>query len=168
MNSIASRLWTHLTGTAWRDRMLYVYNTFNVLFVWYAYIKFTAYTVCPVNNQKFLSTDQSLLPPANIQATSEDTLFNPVENFIAPDSPPWCTAENEGTMPGHSIELTFTEPVVIELLQSSGFFNGYVNNFTILYTMSVTENDFNSYGILEQSQVCRHVTSLLKWEMHKH
>ena len=109
--------------------------------------------MCPVNSQRFISTDTNLLPTTNIRASSEDALFNPVANFIEPSSSPWCTAEEEGEMAGHFVELTFTEPIVVQLLQSSGFVNGYVSNFTILYSMSATEDDFKAYGILEESQV---------------
>lgn len=108
--------------------------------------------VCPINRQRFVSMDLSLLPISNVETSSEDTGFNPTSNFVSLTTPPWCTAEGQGRNPGHHVNLTFTEPVVIHFLESGGFFNGFVNNFTIEYSMSDSGDDFEAYGVLEKPQ----------------
>lgn len=113
-------------------------------------------SVCPVNVQEFILRNATLLPPTNIQATSEDTLNNPAMGFIQTTSPPWCTAEGEGTSQEHHVELTFTEPIVVEFLQSSGLLQSFVSNFSIQYSLSVTGDDFKTYGVLEAHQVHIH------------
>ena len=42
---------------------------------------------------------------------------------------------------------------MIHFLESGGFFNGFVNNFTIEYSMSDSGDDFEAYGVLEKPQV---------------
>lgn len=110
-------------------------------------------TVCPVNSQSFISTDRTLLPIGNIVSTSESG-SNPTANFvnIGNVEPAWCT-DGADTVIGQYVELNFTEPVVIALLMSSGFTSVFVNNFTILFTMSSTGEDFQPYGILKSPQV---------------
>ena len=113
-------------------------------------------SVCPVNDQKFLSIDRGLLPVSNVRATSEDTLFNPVENFITSDiqsNPPWCSATNIEHPNVHFVEVNFTEPVVITLLESSGLVDGFVNNFMIEYVSLDDSSDVQLYGFTESPQV---------------
>lgn len=114
------------------------------------------HAVCPVNSQKFLSIDRDLLPESNVRASSEDTSFNPVENFITSDSqtnPPWCTEPDVTDPQDHYVEVNFTEPVVITFLESSGFFNGFVSKFIIEYVSVDDPNDRHLYGVLESPQV---------------
>lgn len=131
------------------------------------------YTVCPVNNQKFLSIDRDLLPINNVRATSEDTLFNPTENFItssAESNPPWCSAINIGDInpQDHFVEVNFTEPVVITLLESSGLVNGYVNNFMIEYVSLDDPNEVHLYGVTELPQVNLHLMCMHSRIMNNH
>lgn len=143
-------------------------------------------TVCPVNNQEFISINRELLPTSNVRATSEDTAFNPVENLIthdAQDNPPWCSAIDIGTVSGHYVEINYTEPVVITLLESSGFYNGFVSNFTIeygslegdleLYTVNRSPQDFvvesllltDAYFTLEQPIVAQRLRFMINEAM---
>ena len=124
--------------------MLYNYN--NILV-----------PVCPVNMQNFLSTNRELLPTSNILSSSEHTGFNEAEDFVGTDT--WCSMPlGEGGVPaGQYVELTFTKPVVVTLLTSGGFLSSYVNNFTILSTLSTTGDDFQPYGELRNEQVHRHL-----------
>ena len=87
-----------------------------------------------------------------MQASSEDATFNPVENFVDVSSPPWCTAEENATLPGHYVDLNFTKPIVLTYVKSGGFVNGYVDNFTIGHTMSAEGEDFTVYGVTEVRQ----------------
>ncbi len=111
-------------------------------------------TVCPPDAQSFISQNRELLPIANVRSTSEYTGFNPTEYFIL-DSSAWCNSPDMLNFVGQYVELTFTEPVVIALLMSSGFVSSFVNNFTISYSMSASGEDFQTYGQLKEEQVCR-------------
>ena len=111
--------------------------------------------VCHVNNQRFISVNRTLLPLVNIQATDEDSRNNPLEYFTDVSSNAWCTAAGNGTLPGLHINLTFTEPVVISLIISGGFINGYVDNFTIGYMDAEDGGEFSVYGVLDSPQVRR-------------
>ena len=110
--------------------------------------------VCPVNVQQFILRDASLLPRANVIATSEDATNNPGTNFIETTSPPWCTAEGEGVNGRRNyVELTFTEQIVVEFFESSGLLESWVSNFSIEYSQTVSGEDFVAYGVLETPQV---------------
>lgn len=95
--------------------------------------------------------NKTLLPDENVQASSEDTL-NPVENFLMYSNHPWCTAEEDGSHPGHFIDLNFTAPIVLTYVESNGFSNGYVDNFTIEYTLLAKGDHFNTYGVTDDQQ----------------
>ena len=107
--------------------------------------------VCPLRTQQLISKNKTLLPDENVQASSEDTL-NPVENFLMYSNHPWCTAEEDGSHPGHFIDLNFTEPIVLTYVESDGFINGYVDNFTIEYTQLAEGDHFNTYGVTDDQQ----------------
>jgi len=70
--------------------------------------------------QQFISENATLLPEGHVQASSEDATFNPGQNFVDASSPPWCTAQENATRPGHFIDLNFTEPIVLTYVKSSG------------------------------------------------
>lgn len=115
-----------------------------------------------MNNQRFLSIDRDLLPIVNVRASSEDADFNPVQNFITSDSQnnsPWCTKPRVNNPREHFVEVTFTEPVVLTLLESSGFVNGYVNNFMLEYTSLENSSDVQLYSVINSPQVSTRHTS---------
>ena len=92
--------------------------------------------VCPTEAQKVISYDHRLLPPTNVVATSEDAEFNPASQLFGRNNVPfnlWCTVPDNGIE--HYINVTFGQPVVITGIVSSGFVNGYVNNFTVEYVI---------------------------------
>lgn len=60
---------------------------------------------------------------------------------------------------GQYLELTFTEPIVISMLMSGGQVSSFVNNFTIAYSLSTSGEDFQTYGLLKDEQVCRYSLS---------
>ena len=108
-----------------------------------------------MNTQQFLSFDRDLLPLTNVRATSEDTGFNDVENLIkyaSLNNPPWCSAVDTPSVAGHYVEVNFTEPVVLTMVESSGYADGYVSNFAIAYGM--LEGDLQSYITNGVAQVC--------------
>lgn len=114
--------------------------------------------VCPLRTQQLISKNRTLLPEENVQASSEDT-FNPVENFLMYSSQdPWCTAEEDSSHPGHFIDLNFTEPIVLTYVESDGFTNGYVNNFTIEYTLLPEGDHFNTYRVTDDQQASADLT----------
>ena len=119
---------------------------------WYA----VSPIVCPVNSQQFISLDRNLLPLENLQASSEG---NPAAFLVDPSNGPWCTDRGNGTQPGHHVNLTFTEPVVITMIQSGGFVNGFVNDFAVQYSPSLDGDDFTTYGIIEVPQVSPYTTA---------
>lgn len=110
-----------------------------------------------MNVQEFILRNSDLLPPTNIRATSEDSNNNPAAGFIETTSAPWCTAENQGAPDREQIyvELSFTEKIVVEFLESTGLLHSWVSNFSIQYSQSESGDDFETYGVLETSQVCK-------------
>ena len=54
---------------------------------------------------------------------------------------------------GHHVELIFTEPIVVEFLESAGQLDTWVSNFSIQYSQTESGDDFVTYGVLENSQV---------------
>lgn len=115
------------------------------------FIQLYLYSACPFNSQYFISENHTLLPLENVAATSEHQ-DGPASFFITPRTNPWCTSAEDATLPGQHINLTFTEPVVLTLIQSGGFFNGYVNNFSLAYTDGDSE-EFTTYSISNYSEV---------------
>jgi len=111
--------------------------------------------VCPANNQQYLSINRDLLPTDNVHASSEDTNFNPAEDFVASSSLgdiPWCSdPDSVLTVQEQYVEINFTAPVVITLLESSGYFNAYVNMFTIEY--GTLEGPLQLYTVNGQPRV---------------
>ncbi len=95
----------------------------------------TSTAVCPPSAQRVISYDASLLPPSTIAASSEDTASNPADQLFGRNNVPfnlWCTAPETGSH--HHINVSFTEPVVIMAIVSSGFANGYVTEFAVEYS----------------------------------
>ena len=79
---------------------------------------------------------------------------NPVAGFIETTSAPWCTAQGEGIQERMNyVELTFTERIVVEFLESTGLLESWVSNFSIQYSQSESGEDFITYGVLEAPQV---------------
>lgn len=109
--------------------------------------------VCPVNSLQFLSFNRTLLPLDRVHASSEDAVSNPIELFVEQYSQPWCSEVNEGNNPNLHINFTFTEPVVITFLQSNGFFNAFVDKFSIQYALGEEGEDFMPYGVVQAQQV---------------
>ncbi len=68
------------------------------------------------------------------------------------NNPPWCSAGDTPNVEGHYVEVNFTEPVVLTLVESSGYANGYVSNFAIEYGM--LEGDLQPYTMNGIAQVC--------------
>ncbi len=108
---------------------------------------FMTVAVCPITSQQIVSANTDLLPPSGVQTTSESSLFNPLGNLVHPHSSPWCTAphSNSRLVPDLQVTLSFTEPVRVSMIKSSGFINGYVNNFTIEYTATLDDDDYTAY-----------------------
>lgn len=111
-------------------------------------------TACPPGVQRIISYDLLLLHTDNVTASNEDAAFNPDEYLFHRSNVPlrlWCTVPFAGLV--HHVNATFTEPVVITELISSGFSNGYVNNFTVEYSMDGTK-EFTLYRDDEIEKVC--------------
>lgn len=92
-------------------------------------------------------------------ASSEDSVFNPDDNLFHRNNVPlrlWCTQSFEEAMREASeeglglsemasdnftsdfdIRVTFSEPLLITHIITSGFSNGFVNNFTVGYSLEV-------------------------------
>lgn len=111
------------------------------------------HAVCPVNSLQFLSFNRTLLPLGNVRASSEDAVSNPIQLFVEQYSQPWCSAVNDGSNPNLHINFTFSEPVVITFLQSNGFFNAFVDRFSMQYALGEEGEDFMPYGVLQDQQV---------------
>ncbi len=111
-------------------------------------------TGCPVNTQEFVSFNRNLLPLSNVRATSEDTGFNHAEDLVkysSQDNPPWCSEADITMVTDHHIELNFTEPVVLTLMESSGYYDGYVNSFAIEY--GPLDGELSTYTVNGETQV---------------
>lgn len=119
-----------------------------------------------------LSYDTDLLPPANINASSQDETFNPDDYLFHRNNVPlrlWCTqglsiptngesgfsgslTDFERNDSGYHINVTFTQPVLITQIISSGYSNGYVNNFSITYAL---EEDETQQTLLDEEEQVR-------------
>ena len=96
--------------------------------------------MCPPNSQQTITANHSLLPLANIVASSENPV-DPAEDIITNGF--WCTSVGSApTVGGEYVNFTFTEPIVLLALQSSGRSDSYVNSFTFEYA---EEDDFVVY-----------------------
>lgn len=109
--------------------------------------------VCPVNKLQFISYNTTLLPRKNVQASSQNNLSNPLDHFILENAGPWCSDFNDVNNPNLHINFTFTQPVVITFLHSSGFFNAYVASFSLQYALGAEGELFMAYGVLQVPQV---------------
>ena len=110
-------------------------------------------TVCPVNKLQFLSYNTTLLPRHNVQASSENAEMNTIDHFIKKSTEPWCSEFGDALRPNLHINLTFTEPVVITFLESDGYYNSFVDKFSIQYALGSEAGVFMPYGFLQMPQV---------------
>ena len=115
--------------------------------------------VCPVNKLQFLSYNTTLLPRANVRASSESQSSDLLDHFIMQDAGPWCSDFNDVYNPNLHINFTFTEPVVITFLQSSGYFNAFVDSFSMQYALGREGGIFMPYGVLQVPQVTNYETA---------
>ena len=109
--------------------------------------------MCPPTALRVISYDSTLLPVENLTASSEDIEFNPVILLFGRNNVPfnlWCSDSDTGL--DHHINVSFTQPVVITLMISSGFSNGYVSNFTVEY-MEDNQSDFTFYEDSQEGKV---------------
>ena len=93
-----------------------------------------------------------MLPPENVNATSEDVETNPDDKLFGRNNVPfslWCSAPSTGLQ--HSITVTLAKPVVLTGIISSGFSNGYVSNFTLEY--AVAPGNYTLYEDLTNEKV---------------
>ncbi|XP_064407076.1 uncharacterized protein LOC135351892 isoform X2 [Halichondria panicea] len=113
---------------------------------------------CVQGYQQVISYNSSLLSPSNITATDEDTNINPDDYLFHRNNVPlrlWCSRpllnnSNNSRQPlklsmlQHvqelSIHVNLTRAVLITQIGSSGFSNGFVNNFTLSYGISESRN----------------------------
>lgn len=112
---------------------------------------------CSLGRQRVVSYDTALVPPSGVSASTQDRLFNPDDNLFHRNNIPlrlWCTevfqeATREGSAEGIElsellqdggtiieINVTFSEPLLLTHILTSGFSNGYVKNFTITQSLS--------------------------------
>lgn len=117
-----------------------------------------------MNKLQFLSYNATLLPRSNVQATSESA-SNPLDHFIMMNSQPWCSEFNKVYDTNLHINFTFTETVVITFLQSSGYFNNYVDLFSIKYALGI-EGGMMPYGVLQVPQVLYSVCMTIECGMN--
>ncbi len=113
------------------------------------------FTGCSPGTHRVISYDNTLVPQAGVQASSEDKAFNPDDNLFHRNNVPlrlWCTQSFEEAMreegrmdlsemtldnftSNFDIRVHFSEPLLITHIITSGFSNGFVNNFTISYSL---------------------------------
>lgn len=90
-----------------------------------------------------------------MSASSEDRVFNPDDNLFHRNNIPlrlWCTGIFQGFAEGVGlaellqdtgtvldINVTFSEPLLLTHIITSGFSNGYVKNFTITWSLDEEE-----------------------------
>lgn len=124
---------------------------------------------CPFLSRRVLSHDHHLLARGNVTASSAD-LVSPAEHLVSRSNAPvrlWCSEPHAGQH--HHLNLSFTQPVVIEHVISAGFSNGYVNNFSIQYSrrwegeLAVYRDSHIHQVQAQQRFVHMHFSSLL-WE----
>lgn len=106
-----------------------------------------------MNKLQFLSYNETLLPHQNVQASSENADMNTIDHFIKKSTEPWCSNFGDAFSPNLHINMTFTEPVVITFLQSAGFYNNFVDQFSIQYALGSEADILMPYGFLQMPQV---------------
>ena len=104
---------------------------------------------------QFLSYNATLLPPENVQASSENEGLNKIDHFTKQSTEPWCSDFGDAFSPNLHINFTFTEPVVITFLESAGFYNNFVDSFSIQYALGTEGGVLMPYGFLQVPQVSR-------------
>jgi len=105
-----------------------------------------------------VSYNSSLVHPSNISASSQESVFNPDDNLFNRKNIPfklWCTEELE--LPGDSnssgsaslieflrlhgtsfyINVTFTRPLLLTHILTSGFTNSFVESFNIQFSLDM-------------------------------
>lgn len=91
-------------------------------------------------NQELISTNAELLQPANVTTLRTNTLNEPPSRIVDLSLPGWCTSVETG----NHVNMTFTQPVVVEGIQSIGFSamvgnnvrQYFVSRFSILYSQN--------------------------------
>ena len=109
---------------------------------------------CPSGVQRVISFDPLLLPPENVNASSEDVETNPDDKLFGRNNVPfnlWCSAPSAGLQ--HSITVTLAEPAVLTGIISSGFSNGHVSNFTLEY--AIGPDNYTLYEDQKNEKVSR-------------
>ena len=154
---------------------MYGYCYINIYITWVItlFTRFPYNLGCSVGTQRILSYDTDLLPPTNINASSQDQSFNPDDYLFHRNNVPlrlWCSQafnipsdeesregfnrsllDFEHNNSGYLINVTFSQPILITQIISSGFSNGFVNNFSITYA---SEDDEGLLTLLdEQNEV---------------
>lgn len=112
------------------------------------------FTGCSPGTHRVISYNSTLVPEGGVMASSEDAVFNPDDDLFHRNNIPlrlWCTQSFEEALRSREgvglsdmdsdnftadfdIRVTFTEPLLITHIITSGFSNGFVNNFTIEYS----------------------------------
>lgn len=105
-------------------------------------------------------------------ASSEDSIFNPDDDLFHRSNVPlrlWCTQSFEEALRSREgvglsdmasdnftadfdIRVTFSEPLLVTHIITSGFSNGFVNNFTIGYSSDM-EGPLIPYQYSDTAQV---------------
>ena len=119
---------------------------------------------CPPRTLRVISYESTnLLPVQNLSASSEDTWINPVALMFGRGNVPfslWCSESGTGLK--HHVNVTFSQPVVISALISSGFSDGYVNNFTVEFSADVNP-DFQFHKQSEMGKVTNGYNCIPVW-----
>ena len=102
---------------------------------------------------RVVSYNDTLVPPSEVNASSQDLIFNPAKYLFHRNNIPlrlWCTeslsetTEENGSKQEEfsdiffskfSINVSFSEHLLLTHIITSGFSNGYVNNFSIAYSL---------------------------------
>lgn len=126
---------------------------------------------CSPGTQQVISYNNSLISPDNITATNQDVNFNPDDYLFHRNNVPlrlWCTESlSNGTNiseeaesvtlldyllsredqnrsgQAYNINVSLSRLLLITQIGSSGFSNGFINNFTVMY--ATEENKFITY-----------------------
>ena len=130
------------SSSAWQKTVTIFVSTSTVATLLCAALLITTYAcqltfhAAGCRKSEFLATNRTLLPLNNIVALN--FILNqmyPLVGFVDQSKNIWCSS-----FPGSNnhVNMTFTEPVVVEAITSHGEFNeGFVSNFSVFVSPSL-------------------------------
>lgn len=97
---------------------------------------------CPANSRKRFTSDDAVIKSVKAESSSSSW---PVTNFLSSVlKAVWCAYDYSSSFEGNNVNVTFTAPVVLDVIMSEGYLfsnsPAYVSQATVYYTASSNES----------------------------